>query len=108
MAIAFLGIQMDTPHYKEFFLTTIESDAINAAEAAMTFGAGGMSNFTGTPTVYWAVEVTATGDAPTAPCNLALHTVTNLGFTANNASEAGAAIVHTWRVYMTDKQLYEI
>lgn len=108
MAIAFAGIVMDTPHYKEFFLTTSEADAINTAEAAMTFGAGGMSNFAGTPQVYWAVEVTASADAPTAPCNLSLHTVTNLGFTANNTSEAAAAIAHTWRVYMTDKRLYEI
>ena len=110
MAILFTGTpEMDTPHYKIFFMTTAEGDAINGVEAAFTFGAGGMSNFTDTPKVYWAVEVTATGDAPTEPCNLSIHTPTALGFTANKVSRpiAGAA-VHTWRVYMCDKNFYEI
>lgn len=109
MAIILVGgALVDTPHYKEFYMTTVESDAINAATAAFTFAAGGMSNFSDTPKVWWAVEVTAAGTAPTGPCNLSIHTPTPLGFTANNTSQQAAAIVHTWLVYMTDRNFYEL
>jgi hypothetical protein len=96
------GPVVDTPHYKEFFMTTSEADAINTATAAFTFAAGTMGNFTEAPTVYWAVEVTSSGDTPTGPCNLSIYGTSTTGFTANNTSQAAAAAVHTWRVYMTD------
>lgn len=109
MATIYTGIvELDTPDYKIFEIAIPEVDAINTV-TALTFAAGGISNFRGVPQVYWVVDVTPAGDAPTVGVTFGLFNVTATGFsTHKTAVTAATAVNHTFRVHMMMGREYEI
>lgn len=108
MAALFGTVYVNTPFYKCFDVTSIESDAANTS-TALTFAGGGMVNLAGAPQVWWMQDVT-NGVVATAMNEIAINSITTFGFNVlkTSATPGVSAIRHTFRVYMIVKRSYEM
>ena len=108
MATTIAGFVVDGPDYKIFDIVVPELDAVTLT-TALTFGAAGMSNFAGTPQLWWATEITSNADAPTVNADISIYSPSTTGFSTFKPSVTAATVqVHTDRVWMTTKSIGEL
>lgn len=100
-------IIVDMPNYKIFTLSVLEDDPVTTS-TALTFTGVGMTVFNGVPQVVLIQNMTNAvdaGGATTGACELAIDSLTTIGFNVINvsASPGVTGIRHVYRVYMSNR-----
>jgi len=108
MAIVVSQVLVNTPEYKVFDITSIESDLVGAATVWLFVNAG-MTNLRGIPEFCIMKEIT-NGVVCTVENQLSMSAMATTGFTVVKTSIANGAspVLHTFRVYMGIKRAYEV
>lgn len=108
MAASFTGtIITDTPTHKCFDISVPENDLVND-DTVLNIRAGGMCELERPPQVYWATEMTPSSDGPTIAVTVGLSGLTATEFHVIKTSPDGANVVHTFRVYLMARGIFEI